>query len=125
MVETSAAVLEAATAASRANRVGKIDSQGSWRNAKILVADSGGGFAAEDSRHYSFDTCEHSRPWSSAIRRRSYSSVTFPDSPARTLKPPASLEELRENLREVVSMLLEDGEPKLETEFVGTEAIEV
>ena len=37
----------------------------------------------------------------------------------------ASLEELRVNLREVVSMLLEDGEPKLETEFVGTEAIEV
>jgi predicted RNase H-like HicB family nuclease len=37
----------------------------------------------------------------------------------------ASLEELRENLREGVSMLLEDGEPKLETEFVGTEAIEV
>jgi predicted RNase H-like HicB family nuclease len=37
----------------------------------------------------------------------------------------ASLEELRENLREVVSMLLEDGEPKLETEFVGTEAIDV
>jgi predicted RNase H-like HicB family nuclease len=35
----------------------------------------------------------------------------------------ATLEELRENLREVISMLLEDGEPKLETEFVGTEAI--
>jgi predicted RNase H-like HicB family nuclease len=34
-----------------------------------------------------------------------------------------TLEELRENLREVISMLLEDGEPKLETEFVGTEAI--
>jgi predicted RNase H-like HicB family nuclease len=37
----------------------------------------------------------------------------------------ASLEELRENLREVVSMLLDDGEPELETEFVGTEAIQV
>lgn len=36
-----------------------------------------------------------------------------------------SVEELRENLREVVSMLLEDGEPKLETEFIGTEAIQV
>ena len=35
----------------------------------------------------------------------------------------ATLEELRENLREVISMLLEDGEPKLEAEFVGTEAI--
>lgn len=37
----------------------------------------------------------------------------------------ATLEELRKNLREVVSMLLEDGEPELETEFVGTEAIQV
>ena len=35
----------------------------------------------------------------------------------------ATMEELRENLREVISMLLEDGEPKLEAEFVGTEAI--
>jgi predicted RNase H-like HicB family nuclease len=35
----------------------------------------------------------------------------------------ATLDELRENLREVISMLLEDGEPKLEAEFVGTEAI--
>jgi predicted RNase H-like HicB family nuclease len=32
----------------------------------------------------------------------------------------ATLDELRENLREVVSMLMEDGEPKLEAEFVGT-----
>ena len=31
----------------------------------------------------------------------------------------ATLEELRENLREVISMLLKDGEPKLEAEFVG------
>ena len=31
----------------------------------------------------------------------------------------ATLQELRENLREVISMLLEDGEPKLEAEFVG------
>jgi len=30
----------------------------------------------------------------------------------------ASLEELRENLREVIQMLLEDGEPALETEFL-------
>lgn len=32
-------------------------------------------------------------------------------------------EELNENLREVVSMLLEDGEPKLEAEFVGIQTI--
>lgn len=31
-----------------------------------------------------------------------------------------SLDELQKNLREVIEMLLEDGEPKLETEFVGT-----
>ena len=37
----------------------------------------------------------------------------------------ATLAELRENLREVISMLLEDGEPELEAEFVGTEAIQV
>jgi len=32
-----------------------------------------------------------------------------------------TLEELRANLREVISMLLEDGEPTLESEFVGVE----
>ena len=37
----------------------------------------------------------------------------------------ATLVELRENLREVISMLLEDGEPELEAQFVGTEAIQV
>ncbi|MBI5851055.1 MAG: type II toxin-antitoxin system HicB family antitoxin [Planctomycetes bacterium] len=37
----------------------------------------------------------------------------------------ASLEELEENLREVIAMLLEDGEPKLESEFVGLHTIRV
>lgn len=36
-----------------------------------------------------------------------------------------TLEELQENLREVVAMLLEDGEPKLEGEFVGTWTVKV
>jgi len=36
-----------------------------------------------------------------------------------------TLDELRHNMREVVSMLLEDGEPKLEAEFVGTETVKV
>ena len=31
-----------------------------------------------------------------------------------------SLDELQRNLREVVSMLLEAGEPKLEAQFIGT-----
>jgi predicted RNase H-like HicB family nuclease len=35
----------------------------------------------------------------------------------------ASLDELAQNLREVIEMLLEDGEPKLEAEFVGTQQI--
>ena len=37
----------------------------------------------------------------------------------------ATLDELRQNLREVLEMLLEDGEPKLETEFVGVQVIRV
>ena len=37
----------------------------------------------------------------------------------------ATLDELQENLREVVSMLMEDGEPTLEAEFVGTQAISI
>ena len=36
-----------------------------------------------------------------------------------------SLDELRTNMREVVEMLLEDGEPKLEAEFIGTETVKV
>ena len=35
----------------------------------------------------------------------------------------AGLEELNENLREVIAMLLDDGEPTLETEFVGTQTV--
>ena len=34
-------------------------------------------------------------------------------------------DELQANLREVVEMLLEDGEPQLETEFVGTQLVAV
>lgn len=37
----------------------------------------------------------------------------------------ATLDELQENLREVVSMLLEDGAPRLEAEFVGTQTVRV
>jgi predicted RNase H-like HicB family nuclease len=36
-----------------------------------------------------------------------------------------TLNELRTNMQEVVEMLLEDGEPKLEAEFVGTETVKV
>ena len=37
----------------------------------------------------------------------------------------ATREELEENLREVIAMLLEDGDPKLESEFVGLQTIRV
>ena len=36
-----------------------------------------------------------------------------------------SLDELNANLREVIEMLLEDGEPELEIEFVGTQLVAV
>lgn len=36
-----------------------------------------------------------------------------------------TLDELNQNLREVVAMLLEDGEPMLESEFVGTQNVVV
>jgi predicted RNase H-like HicB family nuclease len=34
-------------------------------------------------------------------------------------------EELRQNLQEVITMLLEDGEPVLEAEFVGTQSVQI
>jgi len=37
----------------------------------------------------------------------------------------ASLDELQTNLREVVLMLLEDGDPKLESEFIGVQTLHV
>lgn len=37
----------------------------------------------------------------------------------------ATLDELNANLAEVVSMLLEDGEPAVEAEFVGTHTVQV
>ena len=36
-----------------------------------------------------------------------------------------SLDELKENLEEVVGMLLEEGEPSLQGEFIGTQKIEI
>jgi predicted RNase H-like HicB family nuclease len=36
-----------------------------------------------------------------------------------------TLDELQRNLEEVVSMLLEEGEPRLESEFVGVHTIKV
>ena len=36
-----------------------------------------------------------------------------------------SLDELQRNLQEVISMLLEDGEPQLDAQFVGTQLVAV
>jgi predicted RNase H-like HicB family nuclease len=36
-----------------------------------------------------------------------------------------SLDELKTNLQEVIAMLLEDGEPELESEFIGIQNIAV
>ena len=36
-----------------------------------------------------------------------------------------TLEELNENLKEVVQMLLEDGEPAISTEFIGIYTVQV
>lgn len=34
-----------------------------------------------------------------------------------------TLDELHANLQEVIAMLLEDGEPRIEAEFVGTQTV--
>jgi predicted RNase H-like HicB family nuclease len=36
-----------------------------------------------------------------------------------------TLDELQQNLAEVIAMLLEDGEPQLESEFIGTQKVQV
>jgi predicted RNase H-like HicB family nuclease len=36
-----------------------------------------------------------------------------------------TLDELNRNLREVISMLLEEGDPKLDAEFIGTQTVTV
>jgi len=36
-----------------------------------------------------------------------------------------TLDELQRNLREVIETLLEDGEPTLETDFIGTQVVVV
>lgn len=37
----------------------------------------------------------------------------------------SNMDELHDNLAEVIAMLLEDGEPRLESEFVGTQTLQV
>ena len=37
----------------------------------------------------------------------------------------STLDELHDNLREVIAMLMEDGDPVLESEFIGTQTFQV
>jgi predicted RNase H-like HicB family nuclease len=37
----------------------------------------------------------------------------------------STLDEINANLREVIAMLSEDGEPRLETEFIGIQTVKV
>ncbi|NLX99541.1 MAG: type II toxin-antitoxin system HicB family antitoxin [Rhodopirellula sp.] len=37
----------------------------------------------------------------------------------------ATLDELNDNLKDVIGMLLEDGEPQVESQFVGTQTLQV
>lgn len=37
----------------------------------------------------------------------------------------STLDELHENLREVITMLMVDGEPAMESQFVGTQMLQV
>ncbi|MDQ1610858.1 MAG: hypothetical protein QOG00_789 [Pyrinomonadaceae bacterium] len=36
-----------------------------------------------------------------------------------------TLDELRQNMQEVIEMLLEDGEPQTDAEFIGTQMVKV
>jgi len=36
-----------------------------------------------------------------------------------------TLDELRQNMQEVIEMLLEDGEPQPEAEFIGTQMVKI
>ncbi len=36
-----------------------------------------------------------------------------------------TLDELRSNIQEVIEMLLEDGDPRLESDFVGVQTVQV
>lgn len=78
-------------------------------------------FAAEESCHYALPM----RTFTAVVERDPQTKLFVGYVPGfrGAHSQGATLEELRENLREVISMLLEDGESQLDAEFVGTEAI--
>jgi predicted RNase H-like HicB family nuclease len=79
--------------------------------------------AAEDSRRYNSSV----RTFTAVVERDPQTKLLVGYVPgfAGAHSQGATLEELRNNLREVIAMLLEDGEPQLDAEFVGTESIAV
>jgi predicted RNase H-like HicB family nuclease len=50
--------------------------------------------------------------------------ATFPGFPGAHSQG-ETLDELQRNLAEVIGMLLEDGEPQLESEFIGIQKVQV
>jgi hypothetical protein len=58
------------------------------------------------------------------VRRHGLLRRLRPGIPGRAL-PGLTLDELSSNLREVIELLFEDGEPELQAEFVGTQQIVV
>ena len=81
------------------------------------------GIAAEETRRHNSSV----RIFTAVVERDPQTKLLLGYVPgfARAHSQRATLEELRVNLREVIAMLLEDGEPQLEAEFVGTESMAV
>jgi predicted RNase H-like HicB family nuclease len=84
----------------------------------------------------SFDSYLASPPLREAVSVRTYTAVVERDTATGLYvghvpgfpgahSQGATLDELHANLQEVVAMLLEDGEPPLEAEFVGTQTLRV
>ena len=70
------------------------------------------------------------RPWQMHLVRTEKAdfeklAVEMKESKDKLLDAHFELDELNQNLREVIEMLLEDGEPPLEGEFIGTQLVKV
>jgi hypothetical protein len=79
---------------------------------------------ANDSVEEYPEACGRSMSSSNATRTLACSSDMSPGWPGAHSQG-ESLDELQANLQEVVRMLLEDGEPKFESEFVAVQTIKV
>lgn len=81
----------------------------------------------EDGRHTTVEGYEEMRVYSAVIERCKDTELYvgyipgFPGAHSQA----KTLDQLRTNLEEVLLMLLEDGEPLLEADFVGTQTVSV